>query len=168
MREYGPRLLVTRETPGMEENVTGTASVDINCPIEDAFAAVSDVTRMGEWSPETTGARWVDVDGPAAGAAFAGDNEARLGPVVLKRWTTTSVVTECESPNVFAFLSGETTYWRYEFTAIDGGTRVTESFSFPPVGGLQRVLYNALGNRRKQIIRGMESTLAAVKSALES
>jgi hypothetical protein len=32
---------------------------------------VSDVTRMGEWSPETTGAHWLDgASGPVVGARF--------------------------------------------------------------------------------------------------
>ena len=33
-------------------------SVDVDAPPEQVFELVSDVTRMGEWSPESTGAEW--------------------------------------------------------------------------------------------------------------
>ena len=45
---------------------------------------VSDVTRMGEWSPETIRCTWIDgATGPAVGARFKGTN--RRG---IFRWST--------------------------------------------------------------------------------
>jgi hypothetical protein len=130
------------------------------------FAAISDITRMGEWSPENVGGRWVGADGPAVGVRFEGDNVARLGPITVKRWTTVSEVTAYEPDSVFEFLSEGTTTWRYEASPTDTGTRLTESFSHPQYRGVQRVLYNMLGSRKKAMTRGMERTLAAVKSSL--
>ena len=44
-------------------------SRDIDAPAHDVFALVSDLTRMGEWSPENTGGKWVKGStGPALGA----------------------------------------------------------------------------------------------------
>ena len=65
--------------------VTGSATTTIDAPIGDVFAAVTDVTRMGEWSPECVGCRWIDgAGGPAVGARFEGDNVARVGPITVK------------------------------------------------------------------------------------
>ena len=64
----------------MPRTSTGSASVHIDRPPAEVWAAVTDVTRMGEWSPECVAARWVGgATGPAAGAVFEGDNEAKVG-----------------------------------------------------------------------------------------
>jgi hypothetical protein len=45
---------------------------DIAAPPEAVYAAISDVTRMGEWSEECYACVWRDaVDGPAVGAPGA-------------------------------------------------------------------------------------------------
>ena len=60
---------------------------------------VSDVTRMWEWSPETTGARWVGgASGPVPGARFRGTNKRGF-----RRWQTTCTVTEAEPGRSFVF-----------------------------------------------------------------
>lgn len=46
---------------------------------EDVWDLIADVTRMSEWSPETTTASWCDgVADPAVGARFKGGNKRRL------------------------------------------------------------------------------------------
>ena len=48
---------------------------EINASPETVFAMVSDLTRMGEWSPENQGGQWVKgATGPAVGAQFKGRN----------------------------------------------------------------------------------------------
>jgi len=91
------------------------------------YDLISDVTRMGEWSPETVEAEWLGgATGPAVGATFKGKN--KLGP---NSWATKPTVTHAERGRTFAFKvpgkSGPT--WRYEFEATDQGTRVTEVVS---------------------------------------
>ena len=69
--------------------ITGAASIVIDRPASEVFSAISDITRMGEWSPECTAGRWIEpATGPAEGAVFEGDNVAAIGPVTLKKWTT--------------------------------------------------------------------------------
>ena len=69
--------------------------VVINRPIAEVFAAVADVTRIGDFSPECTGSRWVSpATGPAVGAEFEGENVAKAGQKTLKKWTNTSKVTD--------------------------------------------------------------------------
>ena len=42
---------------------------------EAVWNAITDVTRMGEWSPECHTCEWKDdADGPAVGAWFVGHN----------------------------------------------------------------------------------------------
>ena len=39
-------------------------SAGIAADPEVVYDLISDITRMGEWSPETTSASWVSGDGP--------------------------------------------------------------------------------------------------------
>ena len=151
----------------MTELTTGRADILIARRPPEVFAAVADITRMGQWSPETKACRWLG-NGEALGARFEGDNEATLGPVTLKRWTTVSEVTAYEEPSVFEFVTEGVTTWRFEFSPEGEGTRVTESFAHPPTTGVQRVLYNLLGSRRRAMEKGMEQTLGRLKSVLEA
>jgi len=147
---------------------TGSATTTIAKPISEVFAAVTDMTRMGEWSPECVACRWVGgASGPAVGAKFEGDNIAKLGPITLKRWTTTSEVTGFEPNSLFEFSAEGYTTWRYEFTEAAGSTKVNESFSYPPYIGWQKWVYGRLINRRKGMTAGMQATLDRVKQSLE-
>ena len=124
---------------------------------------------MGEWSPECVACRWVgDATGPAVGAEFEGDNVAALGPITLKRWTTTSKVVNAEPNASFEFSAEGYTAWRYDFEGRDGATIVTESFSFPCFAGWQKLVYGRLLNRPKAMTKGMQATLDRIKQSLES
>jgi len=149
-------------------SVEGSASTLINRPASEVFTAIADVTRMGEWSPECTAGRWVSpATGPALGARFEGDNVATLGPLTLKRWTTTSEVTEYVPDEVFAFIVEGYTTWRYEFRDQEGATWVTESFSHPPHTGWQKFAYDTVARRPKAMVTGMQRTLDRVRDTLE-
>jgi uncharacterized protein YndB with AHSA1/START domain len=150
------------------EPVAGSATTTIAAPITEVYAAVTDVTRMGEWSPECVACRWVgDATGPAVGTEFEGDNVAALGPITLKRWTTTSKVVDAEPNSSFEFITEGYSTWRYDFEERDGATIVTESYSFPPYGGWQKWVYSRLLNRQKAMTKGMQATLDRIKASLE-
>jgi len=149
--------------------LTGSASITIDRPLAEVFAAVSDITRMGEWSPECVACRWAEgVDGPALGSEFSGDNVAKVGPLTLKKWTTTSEITAYEPDAVFEFVAEGYSTWRYEFEDRGGSTVVTESFSFPPPEGVQKFLYETVMRRSKNMVKGMDATLGRLKAALEA
>jgi Polyketide cyclase / dehydrase and lipid transport len=104
------------------------ASRDIAAPSDKVWGLVADLPRMGEWSPENAGGKWMNgATGPALGAVFKGNN--RNG---LRRWSTKVTVVGCEPARVFEFAvtSGplEVANWRYEFEQTEGGCRVTESW----------------------------------------
>lgn len=124
---------------------------------------------MGEWSPECVGTRWVgDARGPAQGAKFEGDNVAKLGPITLKKWSTTSEITEYVPEKVFQFVSSEFTTWRYEFEDLDGKTNVSESYSYTQYEGREKFFYETLGRRSAGMVKGVEHTLAKLKTDLEA
>lgn len=148
--------------------IEGSASTVINRPAAEVFAAIADVTRMGEWSPECTGGRWVaPATGPAVGATFQGDNAVKVGGLTLKGWTTTSEVTECVPDKVFEFVAEGYSTWRYELTETDGVTTIIESFAHKPPAGMQKLLY-VVGRRSTGMVKGMHRTLARLKAVLEA
>ena len=58
-----------------------SVSIEIETPPERVYELVSDVTRMGDWSPECTSCSWTDgATGPAVGARFKARNKGHRGP----------------------------------------------------------------------------------------
>jgi len=99
---------------------------DIAAPPEVVYAAIADVTRMGEWSDECYACEWHEgVDGPAVGATFDGHN--RNGE---HEWTTQGKVIEADPGTAFAFecsmMDFHYSTWGYRIEPTDTGCRVTE------------------------------------------
>ena len=144
-------------------------STDIDADPKVVYDLVSNLPRMGEWSPENTGGRWIrGAAGPAVGAKFRGSN--RKG---FRRWSTTCTITEAKPGEVFAFDVdfGPTpiSHWSYVFTATPAGTRVTESWTDrrPTWMKLGGVVAMGVPDRVAHNRRNMETTLAELKAAAE-
>lgn len=108
---------------------TARASTAVDADADAVYRLVSDLPRMGEWSPENTGGRWVGrLRGPAVGARFVGTNRARA-----RWWATTTVVTDAVPGRRFAFETrlGPMTAagWAYDITPTGEGCEVTESWT---------------------------------------
>ncbi len=147
----------------------GSESVEIERDPATVFAAIVDVTRIGEWSPECIGARWIDgATGPAVGAKFAGDNRLELAGIPVKKWTTTSEVTEYVADRVFEFSAEGYTTWRYELEPTGTGTRVTESYDYTSQPGTQTFVYEKLLRRPAAMNKGMRRTLDRIKASVEA
>jgi hypothetical protein len=145
-------------------------SVVVGRSPEFLYDMVSDVTRMGEWSPVCTGCWWDEGDGPRAGAWFTGRNE-----LPERTWETRSKVVAAEAGREFAFaVRGSWARWGYTFTPADGGTELTESWEFLPdgiAGFHERYGDDAeaqIAIRADQARRGIPATLAAIKKAAEA
>lgn len=144
------------------------AQTTIASPPERVWEMVTDITRMGEWSPEVTGGKWRDgATGPRLGARFVGSN--RHGRM---RWSTHCRVTECEPASRFTFVVTESaTAWGWILEPDGDGTRVThwrESVgrTNPVIRAVQRS--GVLGrDREKLMVDGMRQTLDAVRAAAE-
>ncbi|MGD9999824.1 MAG: SRPBCC family protein [Ilumatobacteraceae bacterium] len=102
---------------------------NIDAPPMQVWSMISDITRMGEWSPESTGGSWLKgASGPAVGAKFKGTN--RNG---TKRWSTTSTVTEAEPGRRFAFSVDvgpiAVSTWSFAIEPAGEGCAVTETWT---------------------------------------
>lgn len=148
----------------------GSATLHIDAAPKDVWALVSDVTRIGEYSPETFEAEWLGgATGPAVGARFRGHVKRNgRGPVY---WAP-CVVVACEPEREFAFDVGlpkrPMITWRYELEASGGGTDVMESFRLHDRFAL-RLYWRLLGwARSKTNQKGMQATLERMKAELEN
>ena len=150
----------------------GSVTVHIDAPPEAVYALVSDVTRMGEWSPETVRCEWLDgASGPAVGARFKAWNKHGI-----LRWSNKPEVIAAEPGREFAFTrvaAGSEVVWRYRFEpAAGGGTDATESFEVvKPTSKVVDVVLDFVmrtDDRDADLTRGMRETLERVKAAAES
>ena len=154
----------------MDTPLTYSESVVIARSPGDLYEMVSDVTRMGEWSPVCTACWWDEGSGPTVGAWFTGHNELPD----RDPWETRSLVVAASPGKEFAFTVGGTwTRWGYSFTPVPGGTQVTESWEVLP-DGVKRFhdRFGAdaaaqLGNRFEAARTGIPETLRALKRAAE-
>jgi hypothetical protein len=155
-----------------EERVTVAVTPEV------AYAAIVDVRRMGEWSPENLGGEWVDGEPATVGATFRGRNhDGHLG------WETISHVTAAEPGRSIAWrvaLPGEEgTDWRFDFEPDPHGVVVTERFDWrwtplPDEGFRGRVgrmpLADAtamVAGREQHLRAAIHTTLLALKRSLE-
>jgi uncharacterized protein YndB with AHSA1/START domain len=149
----------------------GSVTVHMAAPADRVWDLVSDITRVGEFSPETFEAQWLGgASGPQAGARFRGHVRRNgRGPVY---WTLCTVVA-CEPGREFAFEvagpGGATVNtWRYQLEPSAGGTDVTESFELADTP-LLRLYWMAAGFARGRTNRnGMRVTLEKIKAVTES
>jgi len=82
-------------SPSYSESIIIARSADA------LYDLVSDVTRMGEWSPVCKACWWDDGAGARAGAWFTGRNEASG-----RTWETRSEVVTAARGREFAFVVG--------------------------------------------------------------
>lgn len=142
----------------------------IAAPALRVWALIADVTRMGEWSPETTGCKWIrGATGPQVGARFVGKN--RHGK---RRWATLCIVTESLPGQRFSFRVGagpvKIAQWTYDIQASgDNSCVVTEStinLENKVIAKLGDLLTNTK-NRAEHNRAGMQLTLARLAAAAE-
>ena len=144
-----------------EDRVTAFVAAD---PMT-VWDMVSDITRMGEWSPECYKAFWLTPK-RGKGAMFLGLNKDRG-----LRWPSPAIVTEAERAKVFAFRASSGVVWRYLLSPEDGGTRLVEE---RVIDGEYRFVKTGYGlflggyHRRVKVLRaGMRTTLERIKTAAE-
>ncbi|AGL15888.1 SRPBCC family protein [Actinoplanes sp. N902-109] len=140
---------------------------------EQMWDRITAVSRIGEWSPEATGAQWCG-SGPAAvpGAGFTGHNRFPNGLVT----TVTCVVIEADRPHSFAWTvlddAGQvSSTWRYELRdgRTPGSAVVRHSFTHGAGHSGMRTNADAdpgtLQDRLATICRNMAVTVTAMGSS---
>jgi uncharacterized protein YndB with AHSA1/START domain len=163
----------------MHDEVTGaSAEVElvVDLPIEQVWSLVTDVSRMGDSSPECVFAAWRPDQGdvPYAGARFDARNEYADGFTAR----VACVVTEAVRPSVFAWVVLDDdqdverpgSIWRYELEREGRGTRVRQRFTHGPgLTGLRAFIRDhpdrtraALDGRLAELRANMDTTLREI------
>jgi uncharacterized protein YndB with AHSA1/START domain len=143
---------------------------DIAASPEAVYAAISDVTRMGEWSEECHACEWRDgADGPVVGATFDGHN--RNGE---HEWTSQGTVIEADPGRAFAFECSMFDFhfstWGYRIEPTATGCRVTEwSEDLRPESALEySKQLSGIDDRAARNRQTMSTTLERLAGALEA
>ncbi len=144
-------------------------SRDFSASPEQVFAAITDISRMGEWSPETYHCEWQEgFDQAAQGAMYTGHN--RNGD---NEWTTESRITELVPNERFVFdcMVNDFVFarWGYAIEATDSGCRVTEMWQDlrPDFAVEASKAISGVEDRTAHNRAGMESTLERLAAAVE-
>jgi hypothetical protein len=144
------------------------AHVDVEVPVDEVYALVSDLRGLAGVAEEYSGGRWLaPATGPAVGARFVGSN--RRG---FRVWRTVSTVTDA-GPTRFAFevrsLGVPVSRWQYDLEPTATGCRVTESTwdRRPAWYRPLTVLATGVRDRDTQNQRNIERTLDRLKAVAE-
>jgi Polyketide cyclase / dehydrase and lipid transport len=145
-------------------------SVVIEAPAGRIYQLVANLPRMGDWSPECRQVEWLaGSTGPAEGATFIGHNQG--GPLGLMKWSRRGHVLTADPGREFAFVTEEggreSTQWRYRLEPVEGGTRVTESYSVRWIPTWARIV-DVPTNRARELRESMRHTLERLKGAAEA
>lgn len=145
-------------------------SVVVERTPEDLYALVSDITRMGEWSPQCRACWWDDPEaGPVTGAWFTGRNETPQ-----RTWETRSQVVAADPGREFAWeVNNGWVRWGFQLTPDGDATVLTQSWHFKPKGIAG--FHDRFGERAEEEIitrsqaakTGIPVTLAAIKATAE-
>jgi hypothetical protein len=162
----------------MEREWVVEENVAIDAGTRAVYAAVADLRRMREWSPEVV-ATWIRGRAVRAGTKFVGFN--RLG---LRVWFTTCEVTVAVPGEAFAFRVSSfgipVALWGYRIEDVGGAdgprTRLTEYWEdlrrdtrgAGLVSLLGRVFTGVPAEERAALNRaGMRATLDRIKAGVE-
>lgn len=153
----------------MEVRVSKTleASIDVDASPEKVWKVVSDLKRMGEWSPQC---KKMKVFGGDVRKGTTTLNINRKGFLV---WPTTAKVVEFEPNKSIAFRIVENkTIWSYTLTPSAAGTTVVEKREAPTgtsaVSGF--LVKKVLGGTEQfdvELVEGMNKTLERIKTESE-
>jgi len=141
---------------------------DIAASPAAVYDAISDVTRMGEWSPECHTCEWLDgASSAAVGVKFQGEN-ANNGA----DWSIENTITAADPGSKFAFdcaVPGFTfASWGYEIEPTADGCRVTETWQDHRTDEMAaRTSISGVEDRAAFNRQSMETTLEKIAAALE-
>jgi len=143
------------------------ASIDVDASPEQVWKVVSDLKRMGEWSPQC---KKMKVFG---GDVRKGTTTLNINRKGLLVWPTTAKVVEFQPNKAIAFRIAENkTIWSYTLTPSATGTTVVEKREAPTgtsaVSGF--LVKNVLGGIEQfdvELVDGMNKTLQRIKSESE-
>lgn len=145
------------------------ASIEIHASPRAVYDLVSDLARMGEWSPENVGGEWRDGGSGQVGDWFVGHNRTPD-----REWTREVQVAVADIGREFTFvvngIDANTTWWSYrmEPSPTEGRTTLTERWWIVNKTPAMAAATPEQFQQRIELTRTMlASTVAAVKAAAE-
>ena len=144
-----------------------TTVIDVEATPSEVWALVSDLKRMGEWSPQC---HQMYVRG---GEVKNGTKTLNINHEGKLWWPTRSQVIEFEPNKRITFKIIENwSIWSYELEEIPGGTRITHTRHIPNgTSTLSKFLVKNFMRGPEHfevhLERGMNKTLSRIKSELE-
>ncbi len=143
------------------------AQIDINAPASKVWTLISDLGNMPQWSPQC---RMMKPLGQLRQGVRT-VNFNRRGKLF---WPTTSVITEFVPEKKLAFRVSENgTVWSYELEPTEAGTRLVETRNAengvkPISTKLTNAFFGGVPSFEKELVEGMNASLARIKAAAES
>ena len=181
--ENGPRPLPDPAFDDLFAAMTAQAEVRVECPSGRAWDLVSDITRIGEFSPECVGAQWLAGSGPGVvGARFEGTNRVARGDDE-RVWVRPCEVLAWEPGRRFAYAVGDrfdgtpASTWEFHLEPDGDATVIRQLFAHRPDGqsgirtGAEADPDHAaefVAARRDELESAMALTLARMKAVLEA
>lgn len=167
-----------------------TTLVTIDAPADQVYDMVSDITRMGEWSPECFGGRWISGVPGGKGARFHGFNREGEAAWTSECEVLTAVPSREFGFTVLAFCPGQpdedTAWvrgskpgdmtWTFAVKESGSGSVLTQVHTMRLVGPFYRLILEEVEedkrlehvqNRKKHLRHSMEATLAKIKAVSE-
>lgn len=143
------------------------ATIDIDAAPNDVWTIVSDLKRMGEWSPQCATMRVL------GGPVREGTKTINVNRRGLLVWPTRSKVIRFEPNKSIAFrITDNRTIWSYELEPTGSGTRVTERREAPNGTTkisqfLVKTVFGGNDGFEQELVQGMNSTLRRIKTEAE-
>jgi hemerythrin-like domain-containing protein len=128
--------------PSRRVQLENHVAVTVDADIDEVWDVVRDVTRVGEWSHECVGAKWLaGASAPAPGARFKGRNRASVF-----RWGRVCEIVSADPyelvwKTVPSALYPDSSQWRITLTKVDEGTRIAQDFHVLRAPKVLAVLY---------------------------
>ena len=112
--------------PAEDAIASEEASIEIDASPQAVYSLVSSIDRVGEWSPEAVGGRWIGGATGRVGDWFEGQNKSGE-----REWSRECQVAEADPGRAFTFvvlgMEANCTWWSYEMEPTEsGGTQLTE------------------------------------------
>ena len=183
--EHGERPEPSSVNDSLFAQFRATVSIEVARSPRAAWDLVTDIRRIGEFSPECIGARWIDgSSGPSVGARFEGTNRAfDASDDTESIWIRPCTVTRAQAPERFSYTVGDrydgtaASSWDIEIEPTPAGCRITQRFQHLPRGlsGIRHMCDEdpehaefIVKERVEQLTAGMTQTLQRMKDLLES
>lgn len=180
--ENGPRPKPDPRVRDLVSTMGISVEMAMACRPEILWDLITNVERIGEFSPECAEAWWVaGFPSHAIGGRFEGRNRVEADGDTYE-WTRPCDVVAYDPPRHFAYTVGDrfdgtpATRWTFRITPTDAGCLVEQRFEHLPDGlsgsRLQAEQLDApegfITERRKMLRDGMRQTLERIRAGIET